>query len=344
MDLLNLDGLWITDPYSIQFLIGIHLDTMERFSALLLRPQQKPLLLVNLLFGIEATEDFEVLNFHDADDVSAIMKSLVLGKNLGVDKYMRAQELLPLLDSYNITIASDLVDKLRAIKSKEEIEKMKVASLINDQVMEKVPSLLKVGVSEKEVADQIEDLFKDLGADGLSFDTIVAFGENCADPHAIPSDRKLKDNEAIIIDMGCIKDGYCSDMTRSFIMGHNELMEELYHLVNKANKEAFNSIKTGMTFSQLDKVARDVIGAQYKNEFNHRLGHGIGQSTHEPYDVSASNHALIEPGMCLSIEPGIYLKGVGGIRIENLVYIDEDGNGVLLNHVDQDNPWLNNKG
>lgn len=331
----HLNGLWITSRQSIQWLINVDIDSMERFTGLYIQPKQRPKLLVNDLFPITKQTHFDIIRINDASPLIEIMRQLSQGERIGVDRWMPAYFLMALMDQCQDTqfiIGSDLVDKHRAIKSNDEIEKMKVASQINDKVMVYVKDRLKIGVTELEIATFIKDQFNQL-SDGCSFDPIVAFGENGANPHATPTERRLKANESIIIDMGCIKDGYCSDMTRTFISGNNQQMDKLYQLVKQAHQKAIESIKPGMTFSQLDNIARSIINdAGYTTEFNHRLGHGIGREVHEPYDVSASNHALIEPGMCFSIEPGIYLEGVGGVRLENLVYVDQKGKGISLNH------------
>lgn len=340
----ELDSLWITDEASIHLLIGVNIEAMERFVGLLVVPNRLPLLVVNRLFPVFKKVNFDIEWIDDADDVISVISRLTVGNKIGLDKHMSAKYVIGLQDKNKdctFTIGSDCVDKWRAIKSSEEISHMIEASQLNDKVMLEVPSFLKIGVSEKEVADQIEKTFLKYGAQGLSFDTIVAFGENGADPHATPSDRTLQPNETIIIDMGCVLNGYCSDMTRTFISGFNEQMKSVYDVVNEANKAAVAAIRPNVTFSQIDAIARNIIKeAGYTLEFNHRLGHGIGREVHEPYDVSASNHAIIETGMCFSIEPGVYLSGIGGVRIENLVYVNQEGYGVLLNYVNQDSPIL----
>lgn len=331
----NIDTLWITEPHSIEFLTQYHCDAGERFIGLCIS-QQEATLVLNHLFEYKGIKTITIEYYYDFENVNDIIEKLSSGV-VGVDKFMSAKYILPLSELFNLVIGSDCVDSLRAIKKDDEIVKMVEASRLNDYVMSLVPALLKEGVSEIEVANGIERLFLENGAESLSFQTIVAFGENGADPHAVPSDRQLKKHESIIIDMGCKLNGYCSDMTRTFFLESNPL-NEVYNLVLKANQEAIKAIGPESKFSDIDRVARSIIEeAGYGIHFNHRLGHGIGKEVHEPYDVSSSNDALIEPGMCFSIEPGIYVKGQYGIRIEDLVYINSEGRAVLLNRYSKDN-------
>lgn len=330
MKISNMDTLWVTDTHSIEFLTKFHCEVGERFIGLCIT-QKKATLVLNHLFEYKGIEDIDVEYYYDFENIHQVIENLSSGV-VGVDKYMAAKYVLPLSKTHSLLIGSDCVDSIRAIKNEEEIHKMIEASKLNDYVMSLVPSLLKEGVSEIEVAKGIEELFHDNGADGLSFQTIIAFGEHGADPHAVPSDRRLKKYESVIVDMGCVLNGYCSDMTRTFFLESN-LIKEVYDTVLRANIKAIESIKAGSKFSDVDKVARSIIEeAGYGVNFNHRLGHGIGKEVHEPYDVSASNDALIEPGMCFSIEPGIYVKDKFGIRIEDLVYVNQEGVAVLLNN------------
>ena len=208
---------------------------------------------------------------------------------------------------------------------------MRAASKINDQAMVRFRELVKEGITEKEIADQTLEIYKELGAEGFSFDPIVSFGANAADPHHMPDDTVLKAGDVILFDVGCIKGGYCSDMTRTFC--YKEVTaknKEIYDLVLNANRSAIAKIKPGVPLCELDKTARDIITeAGYGEGFNHRLGHFIGLSEHEFGDVSLTNETKAEPGMIFSIEPGIYLPGDTGVRIEDLVLVTEDGVEVL---------------
>ena len=164
----------------------------------------------------------------------------------------------------------------------------------------------------EELQAKVGAAFRELADSDPSFETIVAFAENCADPHAVPSDKILEEGMSVIVDMGCKFEGYCSDMTRTYFIGKNT-MEDVYDTVLRANLAGIAAVKPGVRFCDIDRACRQVIEeAGYGSYFIHRTGHGIGLSVHEPFDVSAVDEIVVEEGMCFSIEPGIYLPGVGG--------------------------------
>ena len=210
---------------------------------------------------------------------------------------------------------------------------MRISSAINDKAMAKFKDLIHEGISEKEVADQMLQIYLDLGADGYSFEPLVAFGANAADPHHSPDDTVVKPGDCVLFDVGCIKDGYCSDMTRTFYFKTvSDAHRKVYETAKTANETAISKIRPGVPLCQLDAAARDLISAEgWGPNFNHRLGHFIGLSEHEFGDVSSANTWQAKPGMIFSIEPGIYLTGDTGVRVEDLVLVTENGVEVL-NH------------
>jgi len=319
----------ITDPKMIHYFTGESFHVAERFIGLLVSPHFVHLFL-NDLFPTQFSSG-ELVRFNDAQDAIKVLAPYLKTDKLYVDRQMQAGFLLRLMkDLPLLAIEIDQqADRVRAIKNADEIEKMRKASHLNDLAMREVKKLMIPGVTESQVASQIESIFMSLGADALSFAPIVAFGDNTADPHATPGNRVLKEVDSIIVDMGCKKDGYCSDMTRSFLVGDSP-MKKIYEVVLKANLAAIQAVKPGVPFKHIDQAARDVITqAGYGDYFIHRTGHGIGQDVHEPYDVSSVNETLTQVGMIFSIEPGIYIPGLGGIRIEDLVCVTLDGVEVL---------------
>ena len=208
---------------------------------------------------------------------------------------------------------------------------MRTASHINDLVNEEAKHYVKAGMTERQVAEFIDARFRAHGCEGPSFTTIVSFGANAADPHHEPDDTVLKEGDCVLFDMGCVKDRYCSDMTRTWFCGQpTEKQAAVHDLVRRANEAAEALIAPGVRMCDLDRAARDVIeDAGYGKYFTHRLGHSIGLQDHEPGDVSLVNEQVVEPGMTFSIEPGIYLPGRTGVRIEDLCLVTESGVEIL---------------
>lgn len=325
----------ITDEKMIAYLINQRFHVSERFIALLIQKDSIKLFLNNL-FPCQLST-IQIIRFDDIDDPIKILNNHIKTEICFVDKNMHAGFLLKLM-KYNPFLKieiDELCDRFRSKKDTSEIRKMKQASLINDQAMEIVKSLIHEGITEIELASRIPEIFQSLGSSGISFSPIVAFGKNTADPHAVPNETKLEKGMPIIIDMGCVYEGYCSDMTRSFFY-HENTLKDIYTLVKKANLAAIQAVKPGIPLKDIDHAARSVIkDAGYGDYFIHRTGHGIGQDVHEPYDVSSSSEHITEIGMIFSIEPGIYVPNIGGIRIEDLVCVTEDGCEVL-NHYSKD--------
>ena len=328
----------VSDPIMIEYLIGIRLHPGERFLGLLVKPTGSVLFLNNL-FPI-VNPGIQIVRFSDDQDVLALVAKHISTDVLHIDHNLASGFLLGLMQRKPLVAykVDALMDQLRSVKSVDEIDKMRAASRFNDSVMAKVPSILVPGVSERQVHDQIVAWFNEV-SDGISFDPIIAFGDHAADPHAESGDRILRDGDGVVVDIGCVLNGYCSDMTRTFFIGKNTMQRE-YDLVLAANRNAIDHVKPGVLLAEIDEAARSVIrSGGLGDAFTHRTGHGIGSSVHEPYPVSASSHVRCVPGMIFSIEPGIYLEGRGGIRIEDLVLVTEDGCEVL-NAYPKDQPIL----
>ncbi|WP_210116736.1 M24 family metallopeptidase [Treponema parvum] len=339
MKKMKLDGLIVSDPKSIRYLTGIYNEPYERLFVLYLSADKNHVFFLNKLFNVDQKKIREVWTC-DTDDVMKIMASNIAKNGLiGVDKVWPARFLIPLCEltpDAKFLLGSDCVDDARACKDAEEQRIMKEASRINDVCIERGAAFVREGVTEKEVAEYIEAQFKAEGASGTSFSTIVSFGKNAADPHHEPDDTVVKEGDCVLIDMGCVKDGYCSDMTRTFFYKTApDKFTKIHDLVREANEKAEAIIRPGVLLCDIDAAARDHIAkAGYANYFTHRLGHFIGQTDHEQGDVSSSNKNPVKPGMIFSIEPGVYLPGEFGVRIEDLVLVTDTGCEVL-NKVDK---------
>lgn len=339
MKTMGLEQMIVSDPDSIWYLTGYYVYPFERLFALYLRQDGKHILFLNRLFPVPEAP-YEQVWFSDTDDYLAMLAERVDGtKPLGVDKDWPARFLLPLMEAHpgcRCVVASDCVDDARACKDETERELMRVASRINDTVMERAAAFMREGVTEREVADYITAQYAAEGCDAVAFQPIVSFGTHAADPHHEADQTPLKAGDCIVIDMGCRKDRYCSDMTRTFFCGEPDPKYAAIHdLVREANEIAESMIRPGIPLCELDKAARDHIAAAgYGEYFTHRLGHFIGQTEHEKGDVSSANTKLAQPGMIFSIEPGVYLPGEFGVRVEDLVLVTEEG-CEILNHVDK---------
>ena len=342
MEQLKVTQMMITDPNALFYLTGKWIHPGERFLGLLLSKDHKPVLIVNELFSFP--EDIGAVKqyFSDTDDLAPVWRKWInKDEKLGIDKTMPSGFLLKMMEcgaASGYVLGSAAVDGARAVKNAAEQEKMRRSSRINDAAMQEFKKLIHKGVTELEVAEQMLGIYKSLGAEAYSFDPIVAFGANAADGHHMPDNTVLKEGDCVLLDVGCIADSYCSDMTRTYFYKRepDALQKEIYQLVRRANEEAEAMLKPGLPLCNIDKKARDIITeGGYGPMFTHRLGHFIGIEDHEAGDVSLANKNLTKAGNIFSIEPGIYVTGKAGVRIEDLVLITENG-AEVLNHASKD--------
>ena len=221
--------------------------------------------------------------------------------------------------------------KMRALKYRYEAEKIAEAARLADAAFSHVLSFIKKGVSENEVAAQLEGFMRRHGATKPSFDTICASGLRSAMPHGTATDKVIEKGDFVTMDFGCVLDGYCSDITRTVVVGRaSARQKEIYNTVLYAQEKAVQAVMPNMEGRALDAVARDVITQfGYGENFGHSLGHGVGIEVHEKPNVSPSTPDIMVPGSVITIEPGIYVEGFGGVRIEDMVYVTEDGYRVL---------------
>ncbi|MHB0856902.1 MAG: M24 family metallopeptidase [Anaerolineae bacterium] len=221
--------------------------------------------------------------------------------------------------------------KLRSVKSADELAVIERAVGIADEAMAHIYDWIRSGVSEREVAWELEVYMRTHGADSLSFTTIVGSGPNGAMSHAVTSERRIQEGDPIVIDMGALVDGYASDLTRSFCVGHasSEYLA-IWNKVLEAQRAAEEALKPGMTGAEADAVARQIIYAGgYEGKFGHGLGHGVGLAIHESPRAGQTSQDVLEVGQIVTVEPGIYVPGWGGVRIEDMVVITETGCRVL---------------
>ena len=240
--------------------------------------------------------------------------------------------------SYSGTRLLDtFISEIREVKNEEEIVKLGKAQDIAEKAYLKLLEIIKPGISERDVANELEYLMRKFGADGISFDTIAASGENSSKPHAVPGDRVLQNGDFLTIDFGAVFDGYHSDTTRTVAIGEpSEEMKKVYNIVKKAQQAGVDAIRAGLGVVEYDRVARDIIAAEgYGDAFGHSLGHGVGVEIHEVPFCGPRGKGELKAGNVISCEPGIYLPGRFGVRIEDMLLVTETGS-VNFCHLSRD--------
>ncbi|OZB91887.1 Xaa-Pro peptidase family protein [Paenibacillus sp. XY044] len=275
-----------------------------------------------------------------ADTVKELLTSANIGK-LGFEQddvsfsgyTAYAEQLKPI----QLVPVSGLVEKLRIFKDDEELKVMQRAADLADDTFKHILGFIKTGMTEREVDLEMEFYMRRHGATSSSFDTIVASGERSAMPHGVASERVIAGNELITFDFGALLDGYCSDLTRTIAIGDPDpKLKEIYDIVLEAQLHTLQNIKPGMTGREADALARDIITKYgYGDKFGHSTGHGLGMEVHEMPRLSKLSDDVLKPGMVVTVEPGIYLPGLGGVRIEDDIVITETGI-VILTHSSKD--------
>ena len=337
----GLTQMIVSDPPTIFYLTGVRIQPGERMLALLLRADGNHRFFVNALFGTPEA-GIPVENYSDGEDAPAkLLPWLERDKPLGIDKNWPARFLLRLMEldaAPAYRNASAACDDARAVKDAAEQEAMRASSKVNDDCMAEFEALIRPGITEKEMAEAIRGIYAAHGCSGVSFPPICGFGAHAADPHHDNDDTPLEAGQCVLIDVGGVYQDYCSDMTRTVFLGQvSDRQREIYEIVKEANLRGIAAAKPGARMCDVDRAARDYITEKgFGRYFTHRTGHSIGLEVHEAGDVSAINEAVIRPGQCFSVEPGIYIPEEGiGVRIEDLVLITEDGCEVL-NHYPKD--------
>lgn len=333
---IKADAVIVTDPYNIRYISGF-----RGGEATLYISENQRVLITDSRYTEAAKKesDFEVVEFNlnnkktdilncciekDAAKKVAYEDNAMLCRDFNIlkSKLSAVEEFLPVAEALN---------DLRQIKSSEEIEYIRKAAAIADAAFDKILGFLKPGLTELEVACELEYYMRKCGGEGTSFDTIVASGLNSSMPHAIPGTKKLEKGDFVTMDFGCKYNGYCSDMTRTVVIGSaNEKQKKIYDTVLNANLMALDFLKANVKGKDVDKIARDYIYANgYKGCFGHGLGHSVGLFIHESPRLSISEETVLVENMIETVEPGIYVPGFGGVRIEDLVVVKKEGYELL---------------
>lgn len=336
----QVDVAFVNAPETIGYFTGYESDPHERILALLVFPESNPFLFTPALEIDDAKNSewhYDVFGYLDNEDpwkiiaekvnevTSAVTNWAVEKDSLTLNRFESLQNYFP--TSQFKTDLTPMIQRLKLIKTPDEIATMIEAGKWADFAFEVGFNAIKEGIMEQEVVAEIEYQLKKKGIMQMSFDTIVLAGDNAASPHGNPGERKIKKDELVLFDLGVVYNGYTSDATRTVAFGEpSKEAKEIYDIVLTAHNAALAAVKPGITAGELDKIARDIItDAGFGPYFNHRLGHGLGSSVHEYPSLMEGNPLVIEEGMCFSIEPGIYVPGVAGVRIEDCLYVTKEG-------------------
>jgi Xaa-Pro aminopeptidase len=329
---VDLVGLLVTKPVNVRYLTGF----AGSYGALLLL-HDRTVFFTDRRYERQAwqVDDAEVV-MAPGDLITAVIGVLGTdGDGLGFEPggltWGTGQRLRTLLPGRAVVPAPELVEELREIKEDEELAAIREAARIGTEALPQILGGLRAGVTEREVAQELEIRLRRLGADGPAFDPVVAFGEQAAEPHHHPGDRELRRGDLVVLDFGGRIEGYHSDMTRTVVLGTASARQrEVYQLVRQAQEAGLAALRHGVRGGEVDHACRQVITeAGFGDAFSHPSGHGIGLEIHEAPWVRPGGSGRIAAGTPVTVEPGVYLPGFGGVRIEDLAVVRPDGHELL---------------
>ena len=341
----NLDALVLIPGASLVYTSGLHFHLMERPVVMIIKkggtqaiilPELEMQKLTDLPYDIQKYPYGENPELWTQSFREAFSDLELDGKTIGMEPLsLRMLEYGFLKKAAGQVIfqdAQDLIGSLRIKKDENEVSSLRMAAEVAQKALENTIPGIKIGVSEKDIASELSlQLFRSGSEPEMAFSPIVSAGENGANPHAVPTDRKLKNGDLLVIDWGARVDGYISDITRTFAIGKvDPEMIKIHKIVQEANAAGRKAGKPGIACAAVDIAARDVIEqAGYGKFFTHRTGHGIGMESHEDPYIRGDNNQIMEPGMAYTVEPGIYLPAVNGVRIEDDMLVTQTGSESL---------------
>lgn len=344
----GVNGALLLSPANIFYYTGFLSNPHERFMGLAIIPETRHAILFVPALDHEAASGAaavdQIIPIQDDQLPMQAVKEVIQGlhgpigiepKALNYERYVGLTSTFP--DACVMDI-EELIGKQRLSKSADEVRAIREAIRIIELVMDEGIRKVKPGMTEAELTAELEYLMRMHGADGPSFSTIVLSGEKAALPHGSPGARKITAGDFLLIDMGVVKDGYCSDITRTFVIGEpTEEQQRIYNIVRRSNEAGIEASRAGVPLCGIDSASRKVIEDEgYGKFFNNRVGHGVGIEVHEAPSVHAKNEIPAEPGNVFTIEPGIYIPGYGGVRIEDIVHLTEDGHAEVLTSFPKD--------
>ena len=323
----DLQGLIISNPVNIKYLTNIDAEGI----LLLTRKENIYITDGRYIEHVHSTLTlFDEIIVYDIHDVSKddYENFFMFCENVGFEEhyvtYAQYKEFVRKYKIHNLVETEKMIEKQRMIKDEDEVHNIQKACEITDNCFSYILTYIKPGMTEKQIADEIEEYYKQR-TDGLSFETIVASGENSSMPHAVPTDRKIQEKDIITIDMGCKVNGYCSDMTRTFFVGEvPEEVKKVYDLVLKNQVQTQEEFKDGANTRLLSKMVENDFKLN-GYDLIHSLGHGVGMEIHEPPYINSKSDVQLKENMIVTNEPGIYIPGKFGVRIEDTVQITKFG-------------------
>ncbi len=339
----NLESIFITSPANVYYVSNYYTDPHERVVAVYVSTDHDPVMILPAMEAEDAKNagwNYAMIDYHDHEDpwelfLSFLKENGKIPTSVGVEEdhltLSRVNSIKGILPNTTMNNAGEILASLRVLKNETEYELLKKAAELADLGVQIGVNALKEGISELEVIAEIEYELKKQGVQAMSFSTMVLFGEKAASPHGTPGDAKLKPGDLVLFDLGVVYEGYCSDITRTVaFQSVNEKQKEIYQTVLEGQLKAIEASKLGVAVGNIDKAARDHIEAKgYGKYFNHRIGHGLGLETHEYPSLHGNNTLPLQQGMCYTIEPGIYVPGLAGVRIEDMIFVKENGVEVL---------------
>ncbi len=323
------DGVLLTSPHNMRYFSGFSGGE----GAIWISENQK-IIFTDSRYTEAAEKETVEFEIRETNNWQDSLKNLVAktgAKTIAFeDRGMSAADYLSLqklLGELKMVANSSAINTLRMVKEQRELDIMAEAEAICERAYERILTFLAPGISEKELAAELEYYVKQEGGEGLAFDTIAISGENCSLPHGVPTDKKIQKGDFVTMDFGCVFKGYCSDMTRTVVVGKaNPEQRRVYEAVRLAQQAGLDAIRCGITGKETDSVARCVIEEYgYGEYFRHSLGHGVGLVVHELPNLSPKSEIVLQENMVVTCEPGIYIPGFGGVRIEDMVCVKKDG-------------------
>lgn len=335
-----MDAILIAPSEEMEFIMGHNTHICERFQALIIKRDGTYFYICNLLTVGEIQDvlgpDIDVYGWFDGDVFTDTVKRAfeehdLIGKTIGVNSTERAFLVLQIMSAMDVKFVNGkpILEEMRMIKDAEEIANLRMAAHITDESFEELLKFIKPGIKEADISNKMNEFFKSKGAEeGF---TMVCSGPNSSYPHYAGDQRIIQEKDVIILDWGCKYNNMCADMSRTvFVGGISEEEKKIYEIVLESQLAGVEAAIEGAYIPDIDRASREIIEKKgYGDYFFTRLGHGIGYSVHESPDIKASNKRNLEKGMVFSIEPGIYISGKVGMRVEDIIAITENGREVL---------------